>query len=223
MNQKVQDTNIKHLSKQLSNENHDIISKNPEEWEILTPYTTDEEENQNITVFLNIPGIETKAHQSVMAQKALILEHLSIHYLSDHWIYVYSDGSSQDAVCNGGAGVSRWNRSLSATTGQLSTYHKSEQQAATQAMSQLINQAVSNTNIVFLIDCKSVLESVQNESQDNATRHFKHQFSIISRTNKAAFQWIPAHCGITGNESADKQVKQTSECHNTVTECHFQR
>ena len=73
-------------------------------------------------------------------------------------------------------------------------------------MSHLINQAVSDTNIVFLIDCKSVLQSVQNESQGNATRHFKHQFSIISRTNKAA------HCGITGNESADKLATLASEC-----------
>ena len=124
-------------------------------------------------------------------QNALTLEHLSIHYPSEHWIHVYSHGSSQDAVCNGGAGVyiqypDGTTKSLSAPTDQLSINF--EQQAATQAMSHLINQAISNTN-VFLIDCKSVLQSVQNESQDNATRNFKHQFSIISRTNNAALQW----------------------------------
>ena len=95
---------------------------------------------------------------------------------------------------------------------QLSTNYRYEQQAATQAMSHLIKQAISNTNIVFLIDCKSVLQSVQNESQDNATRNVKRQFIIISRTNNAVFQWISAHCGITGNQSADKLAKQTSEC-----------
>ena len=87
--------------------------------------------------------------------------------------------------------------------GQLSTNHRSEQQAATQAMSHLIQQTNhSNTNIVFLIYCKSTLRSVQNEFQDNATRNVKHQFSIISRTNNAALQLIPAFCGITGNESS---------------------
>ena len=79
-------------------------------------------------------------------------------------------------------------------------------------MSHLIKQVISNTNVVFLIDCKSVLQSVQNESQDNAIRNVKHQFIIISRTNNAVFQWISAHCGITGNQSADKLAKQTSEC-----------
>ena len=83
MNQKIQEPYIKCSSfKHLSNENQDIISTNPEEREILTPYTIDEEENQDITVYLNIPDIETKAHQSVVAQKALTLEHLSIHYPS---------------------------------------------------------------------------------------------------------------------------------------------
>ena len=46
--------------------------------------TIDEEETQDITVCLNIPSIERKAHQSVMAQKALTLEHLSIHYPSEN-------------------------------------------------------------------------------------------------------------------------------------------
>ena len=95
-------------------------------------------------------------------------------------------------------------------------------------MSHLIKQAISNTNMVFLIDCKSVLRSVQNVSQDNATSNFKHLFSIISRTNNAelqliptlrgitgnesALQLIPALCGITGNRSAEELAKQASEC-----------
>ena len=174
--------------------------------------TIDEEESQDITVCLSIPGIETKAHQSVVAQNEVTLEHLTIHYASKHWIRVYSYGSSQGAVRNGGAGgyvqyPDGTTKSLSAPTGQLSTNYRSEQQAATQAMSHLIQQAISKSNIVFLIDYKLVLQSVQNESQDNSTRNFKHQFSIISRTNNAALQWIPAHCGITGKESADNLAK----------------
>ena len=47
------------------------------------------EENQDITVCLNIPGIEAKTNKSVVAKKTLTLEHLSIHYPSEHWIYVY--------------------------------------------------------------------------------------------------------------------------------------
>ena len=165
---------------------------------------------------LNIPGIKTKAHQLVVAQKAQTLEHLSIDYPSEHWIHVYSDGLSQGAVRNGVAGV--YIQCSDGTTKSLPYPRVSCQQTTDLSnkqppkQSHLIKQAISNTNIVFLIDWKSVIQSVQNESQDNATRNFKHQFSIVSRTNNAALRWIPAHCGITGNESADKLAKQPSEC-----------
>ena len=118
MNQKIQEPNInrlepssfKHLSKQLSNENQYIISKNPEEWEILTPYSTDEEENQDITVYVNIAGIETKAHQSVEAQKALTLEHLSIQ--STGFMYTQMDHHKVQFVMEGlvYTSISRWNK-----------------------------------------------------------------------------------------------------------------
>ena len=187
------------------------MSKNQEELEILIPCTIDEEESQNITFYLNIPGIETKIHQSVVAQKALTLENpkylLPIRALDSCLL-------RQGAVRNGGVGVyTRYQdgttKSLSAPTGQLSTNYRSEQQAATQAMSHLIKQAVSNTNIVFLIDCTSVLQSIQNESQDNVTRNLKHQFIIVCRTNNAALQWIPSQCGI-GRKRVCRQTSQTS-------------
>ena len=61
-------------------------------------------------------------------------------------------------------------------TEQLSRYQP--QQVSCQQTTELLKQclikktqAISNTDIVFLIDCKSVLQSVQNESQDK----FKHQ------------------------------------------------
>ena len=75
MNQKNQEPNInrlkrssfKHLSKQLSNENQDIISINPEEWEILTPYTI----NKSTQISCGTESTDTGTHKYSLPIRAL--------------------------------------------------------------------------------------------------------------------------------------------------------
>ena len=53
--------------------------------------------------------------------------------------------------------------------------------------------------VVFLSDALSVLQAYQNHKLPNLTKALQQ----VAATRRAVLQWIPAHCGILGNEQAD--------------------
>ena len=52
-----------------------------------------------------IPGMGPKSSQDTIIRRALALEHLDNNYPMSDWVHVYTDGSADDAVRNGGAGI----------------------------------------------------------------------------------------------------------------------
>ncbi|XP_070176142.1 uncharacterized protein [Littorina saxatilis] len=46
---------------------------------------------------------------------------------------------------------------------------------------------------------------------DQSLEELKHQISILARKSTVVLQWIPAHCGISGNEKADELAKNGSK------------
>ena len=54
---------------------------------------------------MEIPGIEDKRLQTPEERRGITDAFLNIHYPCDSWTRVYTDGSAEDAVRNGGAGV----------------------------------------------------------------------------------------------------------------------
>ena len=71
----------------------------------------------------------------------------------------------------------------------------------------IVNELSDNSvPVVFLTGARSVLDALQN----NKLSHLQETLHNI-RSQRTVIQWIPSHCGITGNEKADKAAKQGAD------------
>ena len=86
-------------------------------------------------------------------------------------------------------------------TGKYCTNYDAEDQGA-QALIDLTN--ANSEDVVFLTDSRSVLDSLAGHGERNLRRKL---YDILEH-RRVAIQWIPAHCGIKGNEHADRLAKQ---------------
>ena len=118
---------------------------------------------------------------------------------------IYTDGSATDAIQDGGAGsiiyLPNGDTIESATaTGKHCTNYSAEVKALSQG-AQAILDIVGNhkEDVVFLTDSKSVLYAL--------ARHGEYEprvkLSKLIESRRVVLQWIPAHCGISGNEKDD--------------------
>ena len=80
--------------------------------EVLTPNQTvehlkdyEEQETLELNIRLNISGVRNKEEHLKDALKALTLETLDQNYPSESWAHIYTDGSAENAVRNGGRGI----------------------------------------------------------------------------------------------------------------------
>ena len=162
----------------------------------------------------SIPGIGPKDSQSGIERKSLTLEHLNQHYPKETWTYVYTDGSAEEAVRNGGAGIyvqypAGIEDRLSFPTGRYSTNFRAEAEALKLAAEHIKTSPLSTTNVVFLSDALSVLQSLKSgknlELNDVTT-----SLTSLTKTHAVTLQWIPSHCDLHGIDAADKLAKEGS-------------
>ena len=88
---------------------------------------------------------------------------LDREYNRTEWTHVYTDGSAEDAVRNGGSGIyirfpDGRCHTQSLPSGKLSTNYRAEQLALLEAASHLNTTDTAGTHVVFLTDCRSALE-----------------------------------------------------------------
>ena len=171
-------------------------------------------ETTNVQIRKDIPGIERKADFSPAALKAITEDFMDRNYNPTQWTRVFTDGSAEEAVRNGGGGVyiehqNGQRTSATVPTGEVSTNFRAEQSAVLLAANALLS-GNTGTNVVFLCDCQSVLESLQSLPNDKLSSDIQRALSRLSEKCSVVMQWIPSHCQIPGNEEADKQAKQGS-------------
>ena len=120
---------------------------------------------------------------------------------------VYTGGSATNAVLQGGAGVyirylSRREKKEALPTGLHCTNYRAEMEALIHAAHTISCEVQEDEQVVFLTDAMSVLQATIN----NKLSHLKKALSKI-KCLRITLQWIPAHCGIDGNEEADNLAK----------------
>jgi len=205
---------ILHATRTLQEEHRDILTDDPRQWEVLktNPWTSD---CLSPEIESSVPDLKQKGTQPTEIQKALAQEMIDQKYPQQHWTLVYTDGSSQNAVRNGGSGVfikfpDQSTHSIASAAGELCSNYRAEIQALTIASEYLITAKNTGDKIVLLTDSLSALQALRAPSADQLTENLKVNLSLLQQSRRTVLQWIPAHVGIPGNEKADQLAKEGS-------------
>ena len=151
-----------HLLKKNVQDLPDILPENHKP-ESLQDY--DEWTFSDISINYQVPGIEVKSSLSEPELKAYTLEMMHRNYPQEIWTHIFTDGSAEGAVKNGGAGVyvrypDGSTTSSTYPTGKISTNFRAEACAILQATKTLNQSGRITENTVIFTDCKSVMQSI---------------------------------------------------------------
>ena len=141
---------------------------------------------------------------------------INTNYPSELWIRVYTDGSAEEAMRNGGGGVLiEWLDGTkienSIPTGRHSTNYKAEVAAIEEAVALLRTPKSYNKNIVLFSDAKSVLQALYNprNKEHNTLKASLLQLDLSAQ--QIVLQWLPGYCNIRENTTADQLAKERSQ------------
>ena len=160
----------------------------------------------NIKVYTTVPCLIPGEEQDDCVKKALTLAMIADRYPEEAWTHVYTDGSATNAVANGGAGIhvtfsDGETLDCSTPTGKHCTNYRAKAEALMQAAS--IVHGKDTNQVVFLSDALSVLQAYQSNKLPSLTEALQE----VAHGRRVVLQWIPAHCGVQGNEQADRLAK----------------
>ena len=161
----------------------------------------------NLNINTTVPGL-TPSIADDTAKRTLTQAMINEHYPSETWTHVYTDGSASAAIKDGGAGIfinykSGRSETVSLATGKHCTNYRAEVEAILQATLSVENSEESCPNMVIFTDALSVLQAFGNAKLPTMSRALGN----LSKNRVVSLQWIPAHCGVPGNESADRLAK----------------
>ena len=163
----------------------------------------------NIIINTSVPDLNSREDTSKEVQKSLTMEMIEETYPKESWTHIYTDGSAVNAIQNGGAGVSIQENEISLALaipiGTRCTNYKAEVEAITIAAKTMNQNTNLDGSIVFFTDALSVLKTLES----GGLPELNETLEDVNST-RVVLQWIPAHCGIPGNEEADRLAKIAS-------------
>ena len=143
--------------------------------------------------------------------KSFTQEYLETNYPKESWTLGYTDGSVENAVRNGGAGVyiqyaGGKEDKISLATGLYSTNYKAEAEALKTTAARIEASTRASPNVVLLTDALSVLQALQS-NRDTELNDLSAALASLCSRHAVTLQWIPSHCNLPGNEAADSLAK----------------
>ncbi|XP_064627880.1 uncharacterized protein LOC135487740 [Lineus longissimus] len=202
-----------HLTKSLQDSASELLQPgNPVE--NLQPTAWSQQELR-VEIQPSVPDLRSKGIQLPDIQKALTMEHIDRQYPHDRWTLAYTDGSAESAVKNGGSGIYiRYpcgeSSTLSVPGGKYCSNFKAEVLAITTAAKHLAQSQMTSPLIAILTDSLSTLQALRSENIESEIKDLKEHLQDLTSNHHVVLQWIPAHCGIPGNERADQLAKEGS-------------
>ena len=185
------------------------------------------ENENNPKIIESIPNIKVKEAMTTKEMEIITTRHIDLNYPSENWIRVYTDGSAEEAVSNGGAGVYiEWPNGTtlekSFPTGKHSSNYKAEATALEEAADILSSPKSHKQNVVFLTDAKSVLQKLLNAKNKDQSKLKKNLHQLTTTVKRVCLQWVPGHCNLFGNEKADHLAKNGSTLEQLEEGCTYE-
>ena len=204
-------TSFIHHSRDLERDVQSHIPKPIAQADVLPPW----ERSCLPKICTSIPGIRRKGQQSDLQRKHLALDYIHSNFPENQWTHVYTDGSAVEAVREGGGGVyikyQEETANIRVPTGRISTNFNAEAEALKVAALDINrNLGRAKPKVAIFTDALSVLQALQN-SKKKDLNELVTALTRLAGCTAVTLQWIPAHCGIQGNEIADSLAKEAGQ------------
>ena len=193
--------------------------------ELLTDPAWQPDRETDIQMFLSVSGITSK-EQLPGELRNLTLALIADRFPHTAWTLVYTDGSAEEGMKNGGSGVYiRYSdgdtTSLSVPDGlQCSTYRAEILAISTAAEHLLESTKKKKGNVTISTDSLSTLQALNSADPDQMIQGLHFSLAKLTAQFTVSLQWVPAHVGLTGSEKADRLAKigsQAPQTQNPVT------
>uniref|UniRef100_L7LW84 Putative tick transposon n=1 Tax=Rhipicephalus pulchellus TaxID=72859 RepID=L7LW84_RHIPC len=160
-------------------------------------------------VRLSIPGIRKKKNLSTLALKQAALDCLHTFYADR--IHVYTDGSTTQTSSTGATVIPSRHIHLTYKLCHVSTSTGSELAALRGAVNHIKEQP-ANRWAVFC-DSKAALQCLSSALRRGSYEQLVWEIremlhNVTEQGHDVVFQWLPSHCGISGNDLADEAARE---------------
>ena len=192
--------------------------------ELLTDPAWKPDREADIQMFLGVPGITSK-EQLPGELRNLTLALITDRFPLTAWTHVYTDGSAEEGMKNGGSGVNiRYSdgdtTSLSVPGGLQCSNYQAEILAICTAVGHLLESRKKMGNIAIFTDSRSTLQALNSADPDQMIQGLHSSLAKLTAQFSVSLQWVPVHVGLTGNKKADRLAKigsQALQTQNPVT------
>ena len=155
--------------------------------------------------------------------KAIDLETSQTKYPSHDWLHIFTGGSLVSLHKGAGAGAGATSKLFSfyKPLGFGTTNFDGELEAILSSLYNLLYRIDKFQRAVILSDSQAAILAIASRTSIKSAKILectKILGHLTKLNKKIVLQWIPAHCGIVGNETADELAKKGSTHHYRPTE-----